>query len=78
MKSNVVKDENISSAKAMQDIINKNTKEDEAQAQINQQDGLTRTIESLKTILPSFNIETKDLSEIFNLEDSKRIYYYYY
>ena len=77
MKGNIVKEENISAPKAMQDIIIKNTLEEENQAKINQQNGVNKSEENFKNILPPFNSKTKDVSLIFNLESSKYNYLLY-
>ena len=69
-KSNIVKEENISSAKAMQEIIFKNTKEEELEANKNQVTGMSVQEQNLKIILPEFDSGTADRSKMFNISSS--------
>lgn len=71
MKGNIVKEQNISAPKAMQDIISKKTLEEENQAKINQVDGESNNKANFKNILPLYNLKTKDVSKIFDLTSSK-------
>lgn len=71
MKSNIVKEENISSKKAMKEIIDKNVKEDEIKAELNKKEAGDKNIESMRAILPPFNTETKEATEIFDLNEGK-------
>jgi hypothetical protein len=73
MRSNIVKEENISSLQAMHNIINQKSKDEEEQAKVNQVNGLLSGEQSMIQILPKFNLETKDEFEIFDLDSSKSI-----
>lgn len=71
MKSNIVNEENISSVKAMHYILNKKTKQEEEQVKLNQVNGVMTSEQSMKSILPSFNLATNKIFEVFDLTDSK-------
>jgi hypothetical protein len=69
MMSNIVKEENISSANAINDIIQKKSKIIE-EKNLNQ--SITNDQEaSLKSILPEYNLETNKTQEMFNVNSSK-------
>lgn len=71
MKSNIIKEENISSVKAMNEIIQKNTKEG-VDDKKDSKSGLTNDQEaSLKNILPEFDVTTRDIMKMFNVDTSK-------
>lgn len=73
MRSNIIKEENISSVKAMNDIIQKNTVETSNEKKDNKT-GLTNDQEaSLKNILPEFDVTTRDIMKMFNINTSKLI-----
>ncbi len=78
IKSNIVNEENISSVKAMHDILNKKTKLEEEQAKLNQVNGTMTSEQSMKSILPTFNLATNKIFEVFDLTDSKILIYFNY
>lgn len=71
MKSNIVKEANISSANAMQNIIfEKNAKEEDAIGQLASEH--EKQEESMRAILPEFNSKSAKIDEIFNVDSSKQ------
>ena len=80
MKTNIVKDENISSAKAMHQIImNKTSNNIEGgnlgnDGQSTGNVNMDANLNSLKAILPVFNLKTKEKMEMFDINSSKYFY----
>lgn len=74
MMSNIVKEENISSANAMNEIIQRNSKtiEENTGKHSSTQDQEA----SLKAILPEYNLETSITRDIFSINSSKFLYLY--
>ena len=68
MMSNIVKEENISSANAMNEIIQRKSKTIEEKSKSS---NLQDQSNSLKFILPEYNLETSNTMEMFNINTSK-------
>lgn len=74
MMSNIVKEENISSANAMNEIIQRNSKA--ITEKIGKNSNVQNQEGSLKAILPEYNLETNITREIFSINSSKLINLY--
>ena len=74
-KTNIVKEENISSANAMHTILEQSAKHLESNYNHNKEEITNHKISFMKDILPEFNIETQEVREIFNLTSSKMMNY---
>jgi hypothetical protein len=70
LRSNIIEEEHISSSDAMKKILEENAMIQEQYIKHNTDDQLEVKIENMREILPPFDLETKDVTSIFNQDSS--------
>lgn len=73
-RTNVVDEENISSTKAMHEILKKTAQEMEKNISQSRDEILKKKINSAKQILPEFDLEAEDPDKIYKISSSKLIF----
>ena len=73
-KSNIVKEENISSTNAMHNMLEKSAKHLEQNQQHSKDDIINHKINFVKGILPEFDLEAKEAKDIYTLGSGKLVF----
>jgi hypothetical protein len=71
LRSNIIEEDHISSSDAMKKILEEQAMIQEQYIRHNADDQLEVKIENMREILPPFDLETKDVTSIFNQDSSK-------